>query len=110
MRVSGRNYAFPRLVKVHKSSSHHFFQIYIVGIKTDFSREDKPVEQKVEEALVSVGDEEGLKKTIGDDELESTDEEEEEEEQKDLGRFLRMHFAGVAVKFSGESTRTSGRP
>ncbi|KAH7693536.1 Protein C01F1.1 [Aphelenchoides avenae] len=61
-------------------------------------REDKPAEQKVEEALVSVGDEEGLKKTIGDDELETTDEEEEEEEEqkdRDLAEKVRQQAEGV---------------
>lgn len=78
----------------------------------NFSREEKPAEQKVEEALVSVGDEEGLKKTIEHDELESSDEEEDEEEktkEKDLGRRVESWHC-LMVLFSGESARAGGRP
>ena len=64
----------------------------MIDSPVDFSREEKTADEKIEEQLVGVEDEVGLKKWI---ESGSEDEDEEEEDANEDDKDTGMYFCGV---------------
>lgn len=70
-----------------------------------FSREEKTIDEKLDEELVGVGDEGALKKTIGSDLESSSDEDEDNndnaeiEEEEKPRTVIANDFAGAVTVF-----------